>query len=151
MPARYGTQTGSVALSASATKSLILLNPATSKIRLKYFGFSFDGAVPGVPIRWDLYRVTTLGSPVGTTATIIKNDPDEAAADTTGLTNLTTEPTAVEIWDSGFTTPYNGMYYLQFPLGDEFVADAAGNRIGLRVVTPAGVSPNGVASMQWEA
>lgn len=148
----YTVQSGSVALSASATKSLWLLNPATVDFCLTELSISFDPAAASVAPRVDLYRVTTIGSPTGTTAVFVKvNNPDGAAAVSTGLTALTAEPTTVEIIKSWFVQPAGGLFVLQHPLGREPVgAKTNGNRIGLRVVTPASVTPNAIGYAEIE-
>lgn len=146
----YSIQTGSVALSASATKSLWLANPATDAFCPVEVGISFDASASSTALRVDLYRVTTIGSAAGTTATIVKyNDPNSAAATTTGLTALTTEPTAVEILASWFIQPFGGLFVLQYPMGREPGAVAAGQRLGIRAVTPASVSPNCVSYINF--
>lgn len=148
--ALYTILSGAVALSAVATKSLWLLNPVTKKLKVVEIGVSFDGASPAAGIGCVLYRVTTLGTPAGTSLTPRLFDPDEAAATTTALINLTTEPTTKETLNHFFVSPYSGLAVVQYPLGREPIADAAGNRIGLHVVTPAGVNPNGSAYVYFE-
>lgn len=147
----YSIQTGSVALSASATKSMWLANPAGDGFVPVQIGISFDSSAAATAPRVDLYRVTSLGAPVGTTATIVKyNDPNSGTATTTGLTALTTEPTTVEILESYFVQPAGGLFTIQYPLGREPGAVAAGNRIGLRVTTAASVTPNCVSFLLFQ-
>lgn len=142
--ALYGTRTGSVALTASATKSLWLLNPATDFFVLAQFSVALDAAAAAAGVGIELYRTTTLGSPAGTTATFPKVNRigDAAAPTTTGLVNLTTEPTAVEVLADWFLQPFGGLLDMQYPLQREPLAAAAGQRIGLRYTTPASVTPN---------
>jgi hypothetical protein len=145
--ALYSVQTGAVALSASATKSMWLLNPADDKVKIVEVTVSMDGSAAATAPRVDLYRVTTLGSPAGTTGTLVKVDPADAAGETTAVTALTTEPTAVEIIDSFYLPQSAGPIKIQYPFGREPVAAAAGSRIGLRIVTPAAVTPNAISSV----
>jgi hypothetical protein len=142
--ALYGTRTGSTALTASATKSLWLLNPASDFFLLAQFGISLDASAASAGVGVELYRTTTLGTPAGTAATITKVNRigDAAAATTTGLTVLTTEPTAVEVLADWFIQPFGGLFDVQYPLQREPLSAAAGQRIGLRYVTPAAVTPN---------
>jgi hypothetical protein len=142
--ALYGTRTGSTALTASATKSLWLLNPASDFFLLAQFGISLDASAASAGVGVELYRTTTLGTPAGTAATITKVNRigDTAAATTTGLTVLTTEPTAVEVLADWFIQPFGGLFDVQYPLQREPLSAAAGQRIGLRYVTPAAVTPN---------
>jgi hypothetical protein len=142
--ALYGTRTGSTALTASATKSLWLLNPVSDFFLLAQFGISLDASAASAGVGVELYRTTTLGTPAGTAATITKVNRigDTAAATTTGLTVLTTEPTAVEVLADWFIQPFGGLFDVQYPLQREPLSAAAGQRIGLRYVTPAAVTPN---------
>lgn len=147
----YVIQTGSVALSGNATKSLILINPATVGFRITELGISFDQSSSATAVRVDLYRVVTIGSAAGGTATIVKaNSPSDAAAQSTGLTALTTEPTTVEILRSWFIQQFGGLLVLPFPLGREPAAAGTGQRLGLRAITPASVTPNTVAYLEFE-
>ena len=138
---------GSIALSASTTKHLWLLNsPATTGRAIKptrlHLGFDGSAAVPS--ITWQLYRVTTLGSPVGSTGTIVKyGDPTNPnTPPTTALINLTTPPTAFEILEENFLTPFGGTMIIDFPDGKEPMGVASGQRMGLLVIVPAGVACN---------
>lgn len=140
----YSTRTGSVALTASSTKSLWLLNPAGDLFVLAELAISFDASATSAGVGIELYRTTTLGTPAGTTAVFSKIHPvgDAANPTTTGLTALTAEPTAVEVLADWYIQPFGGALDLQYPLGREPMAAAAGQRIGLRYVTPASVTPN---------
>lgn len=144
----YSVQTGSVALSASATKSMWLLDPVTNPIIICELGISFDGSAAATAVRVDLYVVTTLGSPAGTTGTLVKwSDQSLPSATTTALTALSAEPTTVSILASWFLTPAGGLLDIQYPLNREpgTAAAATTNRLGLRCVTPSAVSPNAVS------
>jgi hypothetical protein len=146
----YGTRSGLVTLSASATKSLWLLNPATDYFVIAQMSVSFKATASSDTVAVELYRTTTLGTPAGTTATITKINriSDAASATTTGLTSLTTEATAVEVLADWEIQPFGGAIDLQYPLSREPLAAAAGSRIGIRCTTPSGVTP-GVRSYVW--
>jgi len=149
--ALYGARTsGTITLSASATKSLWLMNPATDFFVIAQFGISFKATAASDTVAVELYRTTTLGSPAGTTATLTKigRVGDAASPTTTGLTALTTEPTAVEVLADWEIQPFGGVLDLQYPLSREPIAAAAGQRLGLRCTTPAGVTP-GARSYIW--
>lgn len=147
----YGIASGVVALSASATKSIWIANPVTDGFVARQISISFDAATPVVAPKVDLYRVVTLGSAAGSTATIVKiNDPNSATASTTGLVVITTEPTTVEILETYYLQPAGGLYTLQYPLGSEPGAVAAGQRIGIRVTTATGVTPNCLSYLQFQ-
>lgn len=147
----YGARTaGVITLSASATKSLWLLNPVTDFFVIAQMAFSFKASASSDTVAVELYRTTTVGSAAGTAATFTKISRvgDAANPTTTGLTNLTVEPTAVEVLADWEVQPFGGTVDLQYPLGREPLAAAAGQRLGLRCVTPAGVTP-GVRSYCW--
>lgn len=150
MGSLYSVASAPAALSASATKSLALLNPADDKIRLVQFSVAFDNSTAATAVRVDVYRTTTVGTPAGTSTTPVKGDPGDAAAETTALTNLTTEPTAVELLDSFYLPQAAGVFTLQYPLGREPIGAAAGQRIGIRAVTPASLTPNAVVTAWFE-
>lgn len=125
------------ALAANTTKSLLLLNPVP-KIALTHIDISLDGNAAAAGVRFDLYRVTTLGSPTGTTGTQIKTYASDASSTVTSLVNLTAEPSAVEVIQSWYVQPFGGLLPLDAVLDHEIVAPAAGARLGLRYVNPAG-------------
>lgn len=139
----YVVPSGSVALSASATKSLWLINPATPGFRLTEVAVSFDASTASVAPRVELYRITTIGPATGTNTPPIRvNAPLEIASQSTAQTVITSEPTAVEVLRQWFIQPGGGLVVLQYPLGREPAAAGGGQRIGLRVITPAAVTPN---------
>lgn len=134
---RYGMSSGKVstgALAAGSVKSMILLNPLTNDGRLIEIWLSFGAIVEQVDIAAELYRVTTLGSPGGTTGTAVKEAPGSVAAQWTGLTALTTEPTAVERLRDFFVPTRGGLVPMYFPLGREVEVAGGGARIGFRIL-----------------
>jgi len=149
--AQFTTNNTSVALTASATKTLVLVNPEGNEIKIKEISCGFDAAAAGQSIRVELIRVTTIGSPVGTTGTQVKTDTATQAALAASLINLTTEPTAVEVIKHWPLVPNGGALVLQNPLGDEEKGgDVTDERIGIRVITPAAVTPNALAYIKFE-
>lgn len=149
--AQYSTSASAVVLTTAATKSLILLNPAVDGFRIIQVSISLDNVITDAePVDFDLYRTVTLGTPAGTTGTQVKYDPSFATAGTTSLTSLTTEPTSVEILDSWYVSPHSGLLVIQYPLGREPKASAAGSRIGLRYTTASGVTPKCNATLTFD-
>lgn len=148
--ALYSTRTGTITLVASATKSLWLLNPVSDFFVLAQLSLSFNASAASATVAVELYRTTTLGTPTGTTATFVKVNrvADAAAPTTTGLTNLTAEPTAVEVLADWEVQPFGGLVDMQYPLQREPLAASAGQRIGLRFTTPAATTP-GARSYVW--
>lgn len=151
MARTYTLNSGAVALSASATKSLLLINPTVSYV-VTELGVSFDAAATTSAVLVDLYRTTTIGSPAGTSTTPVReNASADSAASATGLVSLTTEPTAVELIRSFYVQPFGGLVVLQFPLGREpQMSGTSANRIGVRVTTPASTTPNARAWLAFE-
>ena len=149
--ARYVLNTGTVALAAATTKSLILLNPNIT-VRVTEVGISFDSATSNPSCKVDLYRTTTNGSPAGTTGAPVEVDDPFGNTDTnSSLVNLTTEPTAIEILRSWYVTPTGGVLVVPFSFGFEPQASGFQSfRVGLRVTTPASTTPNCVAYLEYQ-
>ncbi len=125
---------------ANETKSLWLLNPAGDSIKVYSIAVGASDSAANKAHKIEMYRTTTLGTPAGTTATVVKQTQvsDAAAATTTGLINLTTEPTAVEVIGGPWAlAPNGGQLIIPFPLGREPFTPGAGARIGLRYTNPA--------------
>lgn len=147
----YVVSCASTALSASTTQSVVLINPATIAYKITELSISFDGAAAATAVEVDLYRTTTVGSPAGSSTTPIKvGSPNATTAQSTALTALTVEPTAVEILRRWFVSPASGLLLLQHPLGREPGAAGAGQQIGMRVITPSGVTPHAVGYLEFE-
>jgi hypothetical protein len=145
--ALYSMRTGKVstgALAAAAAKSLILLNPVTAAGMVCEMWLSMGASAEQADIAFEFYRTTTLGTPAGTTGTAVKYDPTDATPSWTGLINLTTEPTAVEVLQSGYVPVAKGLAIVQWPLGREPIGAAAGQRLGLRVVNDGGAAMTAV-------
>ena len=65
----YVGSSGKITLTASATKSLWLLEPSTtSNIRITGISISMDASSAAAGVQMDLYRVNSLGSAAGTSA-----------------------------------------------------------------------------------
>ena len=100
MSALYTVPTGEVTPTEAATKSLILVNPASVAAFLRGIDISIKAKEALEPIRFDLYRVATLGSPTGAATTPILTDERDVASVSSALTTLTAEPTSVTVIDS---------------------------------------------------
>jgi hypothetical protein len=149
--ALYTVPTGKTTLTSAATKSLILVNPATVSIRLRAVTISLDGSAAAAGVQFDLVRATTLGSPTGTSTTPIKCDERDGAATSTALTVLTAEPTTYAVIDSIYLQPLGGAIKDWQPFGAEgLVTSLAGQRIGLRYTTASGVTPDCLATFYIE-
>lgn len=137
-----------VALTAAATKTLWqLLTPADARAKVIEFGISFDGAAAAAAIDVDLLRQTTAGTM--TAGTEILWDPADGVASVQATHSASAEPTAGDILASWQVPPNGGVLVMQYPLGREPVVGLSG-RMGLRAITPAGVSPAASAYVVWE-
>lgn len=147
MARSYTVYTSSVTLTGAATKTLILLNPAAAAIVLVEFGISFDNVTTNAePVLVELVRATTLGSPAGTTGTLVPTDEAFEASVSTALTALSAEPTTYAKIAGWYVQPNSGIVIKQDPLGRELArTKAAGQRIGIRYTTATGVTPKAVA------
>lgn len=151
MSALYTVSTGKVTLTAAATKSLILLAPgANVRVKLRAVTISLDASAAAAGVQFDLCRATTLGSPTGTTGTVVLTDEQDSAAQSTALTALTAEPTTYAIIDSIYLQPLGGAYKDWFPYGAEVATKQGGQRIGLRYTTAASVTPDCIATFWFE-
>jgi hypothetical protein len=140
------------ALTASTTKTLVYINPAVVDIVINEISISFDSPSAATAIEVDLYRTTNATSAAGPSFTPVKTTKPGSggtAAQSTALINLTVEPTAIEVVRTYFISPASGLMVLQFPLGKEPAALGGGQPIGLRVVTPAGVTPHALAYLDF--
>lgn len=142
----YTAVTPKITLTASSTKSLLLLAPGTPGLRLTELGVSFDGSTTGTGVQIDLYRVVTIGSAAGTGVTPAKlTDDNSPVATATAVHSLTVEPTTVTVLRSWMVSPFGGLLAMQEVLDREVGAITSGARIGLRYTTAAGVTPGCVA------
>ena len=148
--ALYIVPTGKVTLTETATKSLILVNPATVGIKLRQIDVALGAGAVSEEVQFDLYRVTELGSAAGAATTPQLADERDGAATSTALTILTTEPTKVNVLASYLVQPLGGLFSLPFAFGAEVASKLAGARIGLRYTTPASVKPSCVAQLWFE-
>jgi hypothetical protein len=77
--------------------------------------------------------------------------PTAAVAAATAIAALTAEPSAIEIIRTWYVQPFGGLVMVQFPLGREpRGVGGSGNRIGLRVTTATGSTPNARAYIEIE-
>lgn len=147
----YAAQTGSVAVVASTTRTLWQLDPVTNPISLIEWGISFDQASASTAVRIDLVTQTTAGTASSLT---VNKWMDQAApsATTTALQTYTVEPTLGVILASYFIQPFGGALVIQYPLMREpgTAAASTSNRVGLRYVSPSGVTPNVVSYVVWD-
>ena len=150
MAAQFSVTTGKLTLTAAATKSLLLLNPASNQFVVTEVSVSLDSSAAAAGVQIDLYRVNSLGSAAGNSASVTALTPTTQAATTTAISALGTEPSSVFVLDSWYVQPLGGLFVIQYPLGREPVGQTAGARIGLRYTTASGVTPDCLATMWIE-
>lgn len=139
---QYGV-TSNKALSANATQTLLELKPASAvPVKIKSWWISFDGAAAAAGIRCQLIRQSTDGTGASSPPTPQKKYVSDRSAQCTVLHNLTAEGTLDAVLKSMYVSPFAGFLYIQYPIDDEWTALEGGNRIAIRVITPASVSPN---------
>lgn len=141
--------TGETTLTESATKSLILLAPGAREVKLRQIDISVAAKEAIEEVRFEIYRVETIGAPAGTAATPQLANETDGAALAAALTLLTTEPTAVKVLASYLLQPLGGVISIPFPYGAEICSKASGARIGLRYITPT-VKPKCAANLWFE-
>lgn len=150
MAASFDIPSGKITLTAAATKSLLLLNPVTNEAKITEISVSLDAAAAAAGVAIDLYIVTSIGSPAGTSVTPGNINPTQQAATTTALAALSAEPTTVVVRKTWAIQPIGGLMVYQLPLGREYTLAAAGARWGLRYTTAAAVTPDCWATITIE-
>lgn len=129
------------ALGAGATETLLqVVAAANHQAKVLGWGVSFAGTgVTDEPLRAELLRQTTAGT--SSALTLVKwNDSDGDTIDASALQDFTAEPTAGDILVPERIHPQAG-FEIWYPEGREPVI-GAGDRMGIRVITPTGVNPN---------
>lgn len=119
----------------AAAKTVMLLEAAAGKSIevLSAVCVEVDKAASSQQVECELARVTTLGTPAGTSITPNPTEPGDQASTTTVLANLTAEPTAYGVnvdHDGGSSL---GGYRYQ-PIPEERALDAVAGSVGLRLV-----------------
>jgi len=131
-------------LVASSTQTLLQYAPsATHPAILNAWQISVDGSAAATGILVQLVTQTTAGTGGASPPTPRAKDPNVARASQGTIThNHTAEPTlGVLIWEK-YLQPFGGLIYVQYPVGQELLVIEGGDRLGLRVITAAGVTPN---------
>ena len=152
----YSATTGKILLTSNSTKTLVLLNPVTNLFKIRQIDFSFDDATVASGVQMDIYRVNTLGTPTGLTATVQQFDARDTVPTTTALIatttsgGISTEPSSVFVIASYLIQPLGGLYSIPFPYGAEIIGQGAGSRIGVRYNNPANVSTDCIVNIAFE-
>lgn len=148
----YTIQSASAALTASATKTVVVARAgATFGIQALKWGVSFDGSAAAAGIQCQLVYVTFATGTPGTNSTTITPLQMYGRVLAHGMTaagHWTTEPTVVTVLESKYIQQ-SGAYEWAIPLGKE-PETAFSEGLGVRVITPAAVTPNCSAFIQVE-
>jgi len=118
----------------AAAKTLMLVEAAAGKLIeiLSAVAVQVDKAAASQQIECEISRVTTLGTPAGTSVTPNPTEPGDQASTATVLANLTAEPTAYGVNLDHDGGPSVGGYRYQ-PQPEERGLDGAGASFGLRL------------------
>lgn len=131
-----------ITLTGNDTQTVLQITaPSNIRLRIQEAAISFDG-IDGTeePIEVRIARQSTAGSG-GTSLTLVKADDSLAeTVQSTALHTITTEPTTGDILRRWLVHPQTGITY-PIPLPDLLMV-GGGDRLGIVVVTPAGVSPD---------
>lgn len=123
-------------LVASTTETIVQVVAATNHpLTILGWSISFAGGEPGDDmIRCELLRQTTAGT--SSALTVVKVDETNGTTvDATALHDFTAEPTPGDILDPQNVHTLGGFYiYVPWP---GIATVGAGNRAGVRVITPA--------------
>jgi len=125
---------GEVSLVAATTKTIVQLI-AAAQHRVKVIGISIyfkDTVVTDTPVKVDICRQTTAGTPGSTPSLVKKNESDAETIQTTAGINYSAEPTVTDILETKEIHPQTGeKVYL--PLSQEIYIKG-GNRLGVRAL-----------------
>lgn len=150
MAAFYGfTRVEDRTLTTATTETVLQLVAATNhRVRIIGWGIAFDGVDPTEePVKVVLKRSTTAGT--SSAGTVVKADDSLAETlQTTSRITFTAEPTAGDELEARYVHPQAG-YEKLYPEGREIIV-GGGDRIGLEVTTPTGVTPNCSAFFHFE-
>ncbi|MCC6673357.1 MAG: hypothetical protein IT458_20025 [Planctomycetes bacterium] len=134
--------------SGTSTKTLVqVVAPSNRGVRITEFAISFKGTDNlAAPIRVELLRQTTAGTASALTPRKVSRH-DSNTIQTTAQQTFTAEPTADEVVRSFLIHPQGGLVYT-VPDPAQFTV-AGGDRLGMRVVTPA-ATVNCVGYIEFE-
>lgn len=136
------------ALTASSTKTIIQAVATTNHpIKITGLSLSFIGTSnTDAPRRVELVRQDGAGT--SSALVPIETTISGVTLQTTGRQGFSAEPsTNTLVWATN-VHPQSGFIY-DFPFGEE-IQVGSGGRLGLRVITPSGTSPNCTASLFFE-
>ncbi len=134
------------ALGAAATETILqVVAAANHQVTVLGWGVSFAGTgVTDEPLQAELLRQGSAGT--SSVLTLVKwNDSDGDTIDASALQDFSAEPSGPVTLHPERVHPQAG-FEIWFPEGREPII-GAGDRMGIRVITPTGVNPNVSAFM----
>ncbi len=136
-------------LAAGATETVVQVVAAPNhQVKVLAWGVSFAGVgVTDEPLRAELLRQTSAGT--SASLTLVKwMDSDGDTIDASALQDFSAEPSGPAVLHPERVHPQAG-FEIWFPEGRE-PKIGAGDRMGIRVITPSGVNPAVSAFMVCE-
>jgi hypothetical protein len=138
------TGTAAIALSAATAKSVLGAKAhANSALLLKKFKVAFDGVTASaVPVLIDVCYATWATNSPGTNSTSASIIQAGGRVLTAGFTmgyGWSAEPTVLTVIESFLLTPNVGVFFYDYPLGDE-PDTALGEGFAIRCTAPATVN-----------
>lgn len=146
-----GIYTAGVSITGlGAAKTLLLLQvPSTRAIEILSAAISNGDNETNEQLRAAFQRVSSVGSPAGTSVTPSKHEPGDQASSLTVLGNLTAEPTtydtASKLAEAGFATLAGWVFQ---PSVEERIVVGPSGQIGL-VLLNGPTSFNAIARVTW--
>lgn len=150
MGAKFTAQATAVAATASVTRTQLQIIAATNApVAICGYSVSFDGVSALTPVRIQLARQTSAGTSGGASTVYNYSQTGLTAQTTAAKTFSSTEPTTTDILEDDYFPVNGGCFKVWYPLGREPQCGSAG-RLGIIIITPAGVTPNVNSSIVWE-
>lgn len=153
MGAIYGI-TGSLALAANTANQVVfgvVSGSVTTDAILTWLDVTMDAATPAQGVKAELVRYTG-GIPTGTTYTpnrLSAAAQSVAASMSAWVPPITATPTGPTVTKTWYLPPTGGVL-IQWPLSrEDYLLAGVTVWTGLRVSTPAGVSPNLAFNVSW--
>lgn len=147
MAAFYGEAIKSgIVLSGNDTETMIQLKaPANQRIRLLSWSVSFDDT-QSVGVRLEVVRQSTDGTMTAGPTPVKTDDSIAETLLTTARHTATVEPTTGDILD---TITVKDGFSVIYPIGKEKIC-GGGDRIAIRAISPAGITPTVDVKMSFE-
>jgi len=145
----YTISRSNEALATAATETILqLVTGSTRRAKVTEVFIGFDGtSSTQEPVDVELLRQSSAGT--GSAITPAPDDPQSPAAIATAQGQFSAEPTAGTVLRRWMVHPQGDRMHVQLPLGREVRMNVS-ERIGLRVTTASGVTPNCSADITFE-